>query len=237
MCHPIAPGGEISCVGKPYHFDVRVTLFGSSISEVGRSEFAFRQPPPRTGKSFRFVSCVRAVWMPVKTGTNSPLGGVPFSLLARRPFPIPFCGAGLSLSPWHIVQCAHCTVCTLSSVHTVQCAPLARNHTFSRNVCPSCTKPYLFKKCVPLFHEAILFQEMCAPLARNHTVSLNVCPSCTKPHFFEKCVPLLDETILFCKNTESRTRGYVNNSRNLPTSRTQRTQGRNIPFGGTPHSD
>ena len=54
---------------------------------------------------------------------------------------------------------------------------------------------------------------------------------------FEKCVPLLHETILFCKNTESRTRGYVNNSRNLPTSRTQRTQGRNIPFGGTPHSD
>ncbi len=42
---------------------------------------------------------------------------------------------------------------------------------------------------------------------------------------------------LFCKNTESRTRGYVNNSRNLPTSRTQRTQGRNIPFEGTPHSD
>ena len=54
---------------------------------------------------------------------------------------------------------------------------------------------------------------------------------------FEKCVPLLHETTLFCKNTESRTRGYVNNSRNLPTSRTQRTQGRNIPFEGTPHSD
>ena len=54
---------------------------------------------------------------------------------------------------------------------------------------------------------------------------------------FEKCVPLLHEIILFCKNTERRTRRYVNNSRNLPTSRTQRTQGRNIPFGGTPHSD
>ncbi len=50
-------------------------------------------------------------------------------------------------------------------------------------------------------------------------------------------MPLLHETIRFCKNTESRTRGYVNNSRNLPTSRTQRTQGRNIPFEGTPDSD
>ena len=78
---------------------------------------------------------------------------------------------------------------------------------------------------------------MGAPLARNHAFSINVCPSCTKPHFSEKCVPLLHETILFCKNTEIRTRGYVNNSRNLPTSRTQRTQGRNIPFEGTPHSD
>ncbi len=36
------------------------------------------------------------------------------------------------------------------------------------------------------------------------------------------------------QNTESRTRGYVNNSRNLPTSRTQRTQGRNIPVQGNP---
>ena len=54
--------------------------------------------------------------------------------------------------------------------------------------------------------------------------------------FREMCA-LLHETTLFCKNTESRTRGYVNNSRNLPTSRTQRTQGRNIPFEGTPHSD
>ncbi len=78
---------------------------------------------------------------------------------------------------------------------------------------------------------------MYAPLARNHTFPRNVCPSCTKPHFSDKCVPLLHETILFCKNTESRTRGYVNNSRNLPTSRTKRTQGRNIPFEGTPHSD
>ena len=66
--------------------------------------------------------------------------------------------------------------------------------------------------CVPLLHETMFF-------------------------FFDNCVPLLHETILFCKNTEIRTRGYVNNSRNLPTSRTQRTQGRNIPFEGTPHSD
>ena len=29
---------------------------------------------------------------------------------------------------------------------------------------------------------------------------------------------------------------YVNNSQNLPNSRTQRRQGRNIPFGGTPDS-
>ena len=91
------------------------------------------------------------------------------------------------------------------------CAPLARNHTFSRNVCPS-------------WHETTL-------------LSINACPSRTKPHFSDKCVPLLHETTLFCKNTEIRTRGYVNNSRNLPTSRTKRTQGRNIPFEGTPHSD
>ena len=63
--------------------------------------------------------------------------------------------------------------------------------------------------CVPLLHETMLF-------------------------VFKKCVPLLHETILFCKNTEIRTRGYVNNSRNLPTSRTQRTQGRNIPVQGNP---
>ena len=36
-------------------------------------------------------------------------------------------------------------------------------------MCPSCTKPCFFDKCVPLLHETILFQEMCAPLARNHT--------------------------------------------------------------------
>ncbi len=75
---------------------------------------------------------------------------------------------------------------------------------------------------------------MCAPLARNHTFSRNVCPSYTKPYFSKKCVPLLHETILFCKSTEIRTRGYVNNSRNLPTSRTQRTQGRNIPVQENP---
>ncbi len=44
----------------------------------------------------------------------------------------------------------------------------------------------------------------------------------------------MHETILFCKHTEICTRGYVNNSRNLPTSRTQRTQGRNIPVQGNP---
>ena len=94
---------------------------------------------------------------------------------------------------------------------------------FLINGCPSCTKPHFFKKCAPLLHETF-FREMCAPLVRNHT-------------FCEKCVPPLHQTLLFCKNTEIRTRGYVNNSRNLPTSRTKRTQGRNIPFEGTPHSD
>ncbi len=38
----------------------------------------------------------------------------------------------------------------------------------------------------------------------------------------------------YLPSTESRTRGYVNNARNLPTSRTQRTQGRNIPVQGNP---
>ena len=65
-------------------------------------------------------------------------------------------------------------------------------------------KPHFSKKCVPLLHETIffqemgaflheatLFQEMCAPLTRNHTFSRNVCPSCTKPHFLrEMCAPL-----------------------------------------------
>ena len=35
----------------------------------------------------------------------------------------------------------------------------------------------------------------------------------------------------------TRTHRNANNSQNLPASRTQRTQGRNIPFGGTPRSD
>ena len=64
------------------------------------------------------------------------------------------------------------------------CAPLARNQAFSINVCPSCTKPYFSKKCVPLLHETTLF-------------AINGGPSCTKPHFFKKCVPLLHETTLF----------------------------------------
>ncbi len=51
---------------------------------------------------------------------------------------------------------------------------------------------------------------------------------------FRKMCALLHETILFCKSTEIRTRGYVNNSQNLPTSRTQRTQGRNIPVQENP---
>ncbi len=51
------------------------------------------------------------------------------------------------------------------------------------------------------------------------------------------CLFWSNTPIPFCKNTERRTRQYVNNSRNLPTSRTQRMHGRNIPFEGTPHSD
>ena len=42
--------------------------------------------------------------------------------------------------------------------------------------------------------------------------------------------------LLFLKNIEKRTQ-HANNSQDLPASRTKRTQGRNIPFGGTPHSD
>ena len=114
---------------------------------------------------------------------------------------------------------------------------LALSNICSRNVRPSCRKPYFFKECVPLLYETTFYPEMCPPLARKHTFSRNVCPSCTKSHFFAKCVPLSHETALLRKNAESRTRGYVNNFRNLPTSRTQRTQGRNIPFGGTPDFD
>ncbi len=51
---------------------------------------------------------------------------------------------------------------------------------------------------------------------------------------FEKCVPLARNHTFLQKNTESRTHGYVNNSRNLPTSRTQRTQGRNNSVQGNP---
>ncbi len=38
----------------------------------------------------------------------------------------------------------------------------------------------------------------------------------------------------YLPSTAIRTRGYVNNARNLPISRTQRTQGRNIPVQGNP---
>ena len=46
----------------------------------------------------------------------------------------------------------------------------------------------------------------------------------------------VSQMLLFHKNVEKRTR-RTNNSQNLPASQTKRTQGRNIPFGGTPHSD
>ena len=39
---------------------------------------------------------------------------------------------------------------------------------------------------------------------------------------------------VYLPSTAIRTRGYVNNARNLPTSRSQRTQGRNIPVQGNP---
>ncbi len=41
---------------------------------------------------------------------------------------------------------------------------------------------------------------------------------------------------LFSTYVQKRTR-RANNAQNGSASRTQRTQGRNIPFGGTPHSD
>ena len=71
-------------------------------------------------------------------------------------------------------------------------------------------KPYFSKKCVPLLHETILFQEMGAPLTRNHTCSGNVCPSCTKPYFSEKCVPLLARSHTFSINVcPSYTKPYL----------------------------
>ena len=62
------------------------------ISEVGGSEFAFRQAPPdREIVSCR--ACVRAVWMPSRIPDQIP------GLVA---FPFPFYPAGLSLFPFVI---------------------------------------------------------------------------------------------------------------------------------------
>ena len=78
-----------------------------------------------------------------------------------------------------------------------------------------------------LLHETTLFQELCTPiLARNHTFPINVCPTCTKPYF--------------SANTPKAARVDTwTTSEICPPSwsRTQRTQGRNIPFRVTPHSD
>ncbi len=118
------------------------------------------------------------------------------------------------------------------------CAPLARNHAFSINVRPSCTKPLFSEKCVPLLHETILFREMCAPLARNHTFSINVCPSCTKAYFFDKCVPLLHETTLFCKKTPKAARVDTWTTLEIcPPPGPNAPRDEISPFRGTPHSD
>ena len=62
------------------------------ISEVGGSEFAFRQAPPdREIVSCR--ACVRAVWMPSR---------IPDQILGLLAFPFPFWIAGLSLFPFVI---------------------------------------------------------------------------------------------------------------------------------------
>ena len=99
------------------------------------------------------------------------------------------------------------------------------NHTFSRNVCPS-------------LHEATLFQEMCAPLARNHTFPINVCPLLHETILFrEMCAPLARNHTFPQKHRKTHAPIREQLLRNLPNSQTQRTQGRNIPLGGTPHSD
>ena len=71
----------------------------SYMSEVGGSEFAFRQAPPKPGN--RFVSFVRArgvyclVGMNLKTGP----GRFPFSLCPVEAFVFPVFRDGLSLFP------------------------------------------------------------------------------------------------------------------------------------------
>jgi len=56
--------------------------------------------------------------------------------------------------------------------------------------------------------------------------------------FLKVFVPKVYFYLMFLRfylpSTAIRTRGYVNNARNLPTSRSQRTQGRNIPVQGNP---
>ena len=62
------------------------------ISEVGGSEFAFRQAPPdREIVSCR--ACVRAVWLPSR---------IPDQIKGPWAFPFPFYRAGLSLFPFVI---------------------------------------------------------------------------------------------------------------------------------------
>ena len=63
------------------------------VSEVGGSEFAFRQPPA-TGKSFRFVRACAARFLDVKRNPSAILTRFsrepfPFSLFTRQAFPFP----------------------------------------------------------------------------------------------------------------------------------------------------
>ncbi len=46
----------------------------------------------------------------------------------------------------------------------------------------------------------------------------------------------VSQMLLFPQNSERRTRRHANNSQNQPISWSKRTQGRNIPFRGIPHS-
>ncbi len=70
------------------------------------------------------------------------------------------------------------------------------------------------------------------------TVPQKIACSCMNTlRFHTKNTVVTNQHCTFSKNNERRTRRYVNNSRNLPTSHTQRTQRRNIPFEGTLLSD
>ncbi len=152
---PLHPGVKYHVWANPITLMCVLRCLDRRYRRLGGVSSPLGSLPPEPGN--RFVSC-RAY---ARSGCLSK----PAQILRLGVFPFPFWLAVLSPFPFvalafpfplgtlysvHTVQCAHCPVCTLYSAPLLHettlsqemCAPLARNHTCSRNVCPSCTKPH-----------------------------------------------------------------------------------------------